>query len=84
VRYESLFFVKEKREREFYSHISYEIRFFGSLDLPYTLVYDLDPLDYFIKKENDGLHYSGRFTLPESSPSYRLLVRSNFTSLLMK
>jgi hypothetical protein len=63
VRYESLFFVKEKREREFYSHISYGIRFFGSLDLPYTLVYDLDPLDYFIKKENDGLHYSGRFTL---------------------
>jgi hypothetical protein len=69
VRYESLFFVKEKREREFYSHISYEIRFFGSLDLPYTLVYDLDPLDYFIKKENDGLHYRGRFTLPDYTTS---------------
>lgn len=69
VRYESLFFVKEKREREFYSHISYEIRFFGSLDLPNTLVYELDPVDYFIKKEIDGQHYSGRFTLPDDKTS---------------
>lgn len=79
VRNESLFFVKEKREREFYSHISYEIRFFGSLDLPNTLVYELDPLDYFIKKEIDVLHYSGRFTLPDDKTS---TIHWTFASLM--